>query len=127
MSPLGRQQIAADAGDLPELSGADDTVEFRQLLEQIALVALGQTTGGNQHPAGTRFFQLGMFQDRVDRFLFGFFDEPAGIDDDDFSLIRVSGQLKTVCGQRPEHDLRIDLILRAAQVDEAHCGFFPRA
>jgi hypothetical protein len=127
MSPFRRQKIAADAGDLSEFSCADDAVEFRQLFKQIPLIALCQTTSGDQHSAGTKFFQLGMLQDRINRLLFGFFDEPACIDDDDLSLLGVSGQLKPVCGKRPEHDLRIDLILRAAQVDEAHGGFFPGA
>ena len=43
---------------LPEFARTDDTVEFGKLFEQIALVALGQAAGGNQHPAGTRLLQL---------------------------------------------------------------------
>ena len=87
MSPFWRQEIAADVRDLPEFSCAHHAVEFRQLFKQIPLIALCQTTGGDQHSAGTRFFQLGMLQDRINRLLLGFFDEPAGIDDDDLGLL----------------------------------------
>src|ERR1041384_7040263 len=45
---LRRQQVPADFRNLSELTGSNHRVEFRQLLEQVSLISLRQTTGGNQ-------------------------------------------------------------------------------
>src|SRR4029078_10075806 len=113
-----RQQIPANLRDLSELTGSNHPVEFRQLLEQVSLISLRQTTGGNQYTAGPLLLQLAVCDDRVDRLLLGLFDETAGIDDDHFGFLWVSGQGKSVCDQGTQHDFRIDLVFRTTQVDE---------
>ncbi len=93
---LWRQQVPANFRDLPELPGPHHAVEFRQLLEEVPLIPLRQTAGGNQHPAGSCFFQFAMRNDRIDGFLLGFFDKSTRINDDDFCFLRVIGQGKPV-------------------------------
>jgi hypothetical protein len=57
-----------------------------------------------------------MFEDGIDGFLFGFFDEAAGIDDDHVGLFRVTGQLKPLGYERSEHNFRVDLIFGTAKI-----------
>ena len=62
----------------------------------------------------------GHFQDRVDRFLLGAFDERAGIDDDDVGIFGARGQFGSGPRQQAHHDFAVHQVLGAAQADEAH-------
>ena len=87
----GREEVATDFRDLSEFAGAHHAVQFRQLFQQVSLIALGETACGNQDPAGAFLLQLAMFENRIDRLLLGFFDEAAGIDDHDFGFLGIAG------------------------------------
>ncbi len=88
---LGSQEIPADAGDVPEFAGSYHAVQFRQFFQKIALIALRQAAGGNEDAADSVLFELAMFENRVDGFLFRFFNEAAGIDDDDLGFLGIVG------------------------------------
>ncbi len=87
------------------------------------MIALGQTACGDEDPAGAFLLQLAMFENRIDRLLLGFFDKAAGIDDDDFSFLRVVGQLETVVNERAQHELGVHLVFRASEIHESDGGF----
>ena len=53
---LWRQQVPANLRDFSELTGPYHAVEFRQLLEEVALIPLRQTACGNQYPTGPCLF-----------------------------------------------------------------------
>ena len=63
-----------------------------------------------------------VLQDRVNRFLFGFFDEAAGIHDDHLGSLGITSQLKPFGYKRAKHDFRIDLIFGAAKIHEPDRG-----
>lgn len=61
-----------------------------------------------------------MLNDRIDRFLFGLFDETTGIDNDDLGLLRITGQFESVLNEGAQHDFGIDLVLGTTQIHKAN-------
>ena len=105
------------------ISGADDPVQLRQLFQQLPLIALGKASGGNQHLARPGLFEVAVFDDGVDGFLLGLFDESAGVDDDDLGMFGIRGELKAAFGQRAQHDLAVYLVFAATKIDEPDRSF----
>ena len=64
-----------------------------------------------------------MLDDAIDGFLFGFFNEAAGIDDDHLRFSGVAGQLESAGYKSPQHDFGVDLVLRTTEVDESDGRF----
>src|SRR5262245_944830 len=119
------------AGGLPdqvddprEVRGAEDSVDLGHLAENVAAVALGEAAGDDERAARAALLQLGQLEDRVDRLLAGAVDEGARVDDDALGVFWGGRERKPGLGQHAEHELGIDLVLRAAerrQVD-LHAG-----
>ena len=116
----GRPVVAA--GGLPdqvddprEARGAEDPVDLGHLLEDVPAVPLGEAAGDDEGAARAALLQFGQLEDRVDRLLAGAIDEGARVDDDALGVLGVLGERKSGLGQHAEHELGIDLILRAAE------------
>src|SRR4029453_13213505 len=65
--------------------------------------------------ARAALLQLGQLEDRVDRLLAGPIDEGARVDDEALGVFRDRRERKPGLGQHAEHELGIDLVLRAAE------------
>ena len=103
---LGNARISA---------GADEVIDLRHLLLEDIGVALREAAGDNQRFAAAGFFELGVLEDGVDRFLLGLTDEGAGVDQDDLGLFRLLDDRVAVVEQAAEHDLAVHPVLRAAE------------
>src|SRR4030095_2570441 len=71
--------------------------------------------GNDERPARAVLLQLRQLEDRVDRFLAGAVDEGARVDDDALGVLGRRRERKAGLGQHAEHELGIDLVLRAAE------------
>src|SRR6185436_15772913 len=108
-------RLADQIDDAREVRGAEDAVDFRHLLEDVATVALSEAAGDDERAAGALLLQLRELQDRVDRFFARAVDEGAGVDDEALGIFGALGQRESSLGQHAEHQLGIDLVLRAAE------------
>ncbi len=79
---------ACGGEDCFEFAGADDGVDFRDVLLDLVAVALDQAAGDDDALgfSAVLFLVLHHLEDGVDRLLFGGVDEAAGVDDDDLSV-----------------------------------------
>ena len=67
--------------DVAEAAGAHDAVDFRQLLQNVRLIALAQAAGDENLLNFPGVLQLGGGENGVDGLAFGAVDEAAGVDD----------------------------------------------
>jgi len=112
--------LADQVDDPVKLGGAEDRVHFRQLGQDLPAVALGQAARDDQRPAAAAPLQLGELEDRVHRFLAGAVDEGAGVDDHALGVFGALGEREPGRGQHAEHELGVDLVLRAAEGGQVH-------
>jgi len=84
-------------------------------LAEFVPIAFRQAAGDHEPLTLARFLQFGHLENRVDRFLFRLVDERAGVDDQHVRVRRVAGELMAGLLGEPEHHLRIDEVLRAAE------------
>jgi hypothetical protein len=72
------------------LFGAEQVIDFRDLLQEFFGMAFRQASGNDQSLASTVRFVSGHFQNGIDRFLDRRLQKPAGVDDNDirFRLVR---------------------------------------
>ena len=75
-----------------QLACADDGVHLRNALLDFVAIALDQAASDNELTRAARKLVLRHLQNGVDRLLLGCVNEGAGVDDEDFSLFRMSGQ-----------------------------------
>ena len=99
---------------------ADQAVELGDRGGEVGRASLDETAGGQQDLARAFFF--GQTEDRVDRFLLGWTDEAAGVDDDDVGLGRLIDAAMAARRQRLLDAFRIDDVLRAAECDQGEGG-----
>ena len=114
-SPSGREfritnagSVAADAGaktrgaqNLLQLAGADDGVDFRNVLLDFVAIAFDQAAGDDQLLRAAGSLVLRHLQDGVDRLLLGSVDERAGVDDDDVGVFGAGVIWAPPCASRP--------------------------
>ena len=105
--------------DRLEFVGAEDGVDFRDLLPQFIAVALDQAACHDQAASPADTLVLGSLEDRIDRLLLGRFDEAAGVDDQCLGLAGILRQLVPAGLEQPHHDLAVNQVLRAAQANES--------
>src|SRR5207249_1983004 len=108
-------RLADELDDAREVRGAEDPVDLGHLLEDVRAVALGEAAGDDERPAGAALLEPGELEDRVDRLLARAVDERAGVDDEALGVLGPLCQRESGFGQHAEHQLGIDLVLRAAQ------------
>ena len=106
-----------------QLPGPDDRVDLWNVLLDLIAIALNQASGDDDPARFAACLVLHHLEDGVDRLLFGGIDEAAGVDDDNFRVFRVGGQLGTVVVQQTHHHFGVDQVLGAAERDEAHLRF----
>jgi len=62
---------------------------------------------------------LDHLEDGVDGLLLGGLDEAAGVDDEDFCVFGLGGELGSTAMEQAHHDLRVNEVFGAAERDEA--------
>ena len=122
--PAGRtlapERLFDCRGKIRILVDTEKQVDFRDLFEQVLRVTLGEAAGDYQQPASSGLFILRHIQDRVDGFLLGGVDEPAGINQQDIRLLRILCQFETLCFQKAQGGLGVHPVLVAAEGNGAH-------
>jgi hypothetical protein len=99
---------------------ADDSVNFRDLLEDLIPVAFDQTAGNDQLFRRAKFLVLGHLQYGVHGLFLRRLDETAGIHDQYLCFIGARGQFIAVAREDTHHDLAIHEVLWAAQTDKTY-------
>jgi len=105
--------------DPVKLGRAEQRADLRHLGQQLPGVALGQAPGDDE-PAALPPRELRQLQDRPHRLLPGGPDEGAGVDHQAVGPLRALGDLVPGLRQVAQHDLRIHLVLGAAERGEVH-------
>ncbi len=95
-------------------------VDFGQLSLQFIQVALGQTASDKQ--LGAWLAPFGGRQDVLDRFLFGTFDEAAGVDQHQIGRIEFVGQTKVNAAQGRDQIFTVGKVFGAAEADKGRCA-----
>ena len=90
------QQPVGDPNDVFAAKNADDIVDFRKLLQERVLLALGQATRDHDSLDVAQPLPFDHLLDDADRFLPGCFDEPAGVDDHEVSGLAIRARSRTV-------------------------------
>jgi hypothetical protein len=101
--------------DVAEAAGAHDAVDFRQLLQNVRLIALTQAAGDQDLPDLPLLLQLGGGQNGVDGLAFGAVDEAAGVDDHHVAAGAVLLDGDARLQAQGHHLLGVDPVLVAAQ------------
>ncbi len=107
-----------------EFAGADDGVDLGDVALDLVAVALDQASGDDEALGAAAVLGLvpDHLEDGVDGLLFGGVDKGAGVDDEDFGVAGVGGELGSVVLEQAHHDLGVDEIFGAAEGDEADFG-----
>ena len=115
---------AGGVEDRFEFAGADDGVDFGDVLLDLVAVALDEAAGDDEALgfAAVRGLVLDHLEDGVDGLLLGGVDEGAGVDDEDFGVFGVGGELAAGVMEQAHHDLGVDEVFGAAERDEADFG-----
>ena len=124
----GQWGLWVEAGgdeDSFELAGADDGVDFGDVLADLVAVALDEAACDDE-ALGVPFtgaavgdcLHLDHLEDSVDGLLLGGVDEGASVDDEDFGVFGVGGELAAGVMEEAHHDFGVDEILGAAEGDE---------
>ena len=100
-------------------------VDLRQLLTDVAAVALHQASRDDQLLGAANPFVFRHFEDRVDGFFLGRVDETAGIYDQNFGLIGMWRQLVAAGHQLPHHHFTVHKVFGTTQTDKTDFQMFP--
>jgi hypothetical protein len=127
LHPSEQGPLAGDPGDLGhpgfeaggfedrlQFAGADYGVHFRDVLLDFVAVALDEAAGDDELAGATFSFVARHFENGVDRLLLGGVDEGAGVDDEDFGILRMRGEARASAIQQAHHHLGIDEVFGAA-------------
>ena len=115
------KQLMADRDDVAVLAKADHAVHLRHLCLNLVLIAFCQAAGNQNLLNDALLLEFAAGEDRFNGLLLCRVDKAAGVDDDEVGVFDVVRNLKIVL-QLCEHQLRVHLILRAAESD--HADFF---
>ncbi len=119
--PVGGAGVgrASDGGDdVLSVEDAHEAVDFRDVLQQLGLVALHEAAG-DDHPLATAgLLEAYGMADLGQALLAAGFEEAAGVDDDGVGLGLVGGDGQPVAGEQAEHAFGVDQIFSAAEADE---------
>ena len=101
--------------EIGQIGEAHEEVDFRDFTLQLVLVPLDQTTDYGDGLDLARLLQLGNFQYRLDRFLFGGVYESTGIDQNHIGLRDVALQARPTAHELTDQSLRVHSGLVTAQ------------
>ena len=98
-----------------ELAGAYDCVYFGDVFLDLVAVTLDQAAGYDESLgfAAVLLLVLDHLEDGVDGLLLGGVDEAAGVDDEDFGVFGVGGELAAGVVEQAHHDLGVDEVFGA--------------
>ena len=103
-----------------DLAGAEDGVDFGNLLPQFLAVAFGKAASDHQ-PCGPAFgLVLGHLEDGVDRLLLGRVDERTRVHHEHVGLAGLARDLVPGTFGKPQHHLGIDEVLGAAEGNKSN-------
>ena len=124
IAPCGRRRrrgrpALAVMHDRLEFVGAEDGIDFRDLLLQFIAVALDQASCHHQSAGPADSLVFGSLEDGIDRLLLGGLDEAAGVDNQCLGLAGILRQLVAAGLEQSHHDLAVNQVLRAAQANES--------
>ena len=94
---------------------AQQQVDLRDFLQQVARIPLAEAAGDGQHFAAAGFLVLGHFQNRIDGFLLGRIDKTAGIDQQNIRFLRPVGQEEAPVLQQAQRRFGIHPVLVASE------------
>ncbi len=101
-----------------KFTGADDSVDFRDILLDLVAVTLDKGSPATDDTLGfsaVLLLVLDHLEDGVDRLLLGRIDEAAGVDDDDFGVFGTRRQLSTIMVKQPHHDFGVDEVFSGSR------------
>ena len=113
------QKGATDLSDPLVFSRRDEGVDLGNLVAKLLPVSLDEASGG--HDAGVGRL-AGDFQEGVDRFFPGRFDESTGVDQDDVGVVGTFGRDETFEAKTGQESLGVDEVLRTAETDQGNFG-----
>ena len=107
------------ADDRFDLAGAQHGIDLGDLFPELVSVAFDQAARDDQPTRAARAFVLSGFENCVDRFLLGRFDEAACVYNQRLGLFRSLCEFVPASLQEAHHDLAIHEVLGASEADEA--------
>jgi hypothetical protein len=110
----------AESDDLLQFIRADQRVDFRQVLLDVATISFDQAPCDDQFFGAAGLFVLGHLQDCVDGLLLRGIDETASINDDYFGFIGTWSQLVAGGCKLTHHYFRIDEVLGTTETDKSY-------
>ena len=115
----GRESGSGENGF--EFACAYDRIDLGDVLLDLVAVSLDQATGDDEALgfASVGGLVLDHFEDGVDGLLLGRVDEAAGVDDEDFGVLGVGGDVAASLVEHAHHHFGVDQVLGAAEGDEA--------
>ena len=117
------KRLLQRVGQLLILVDAHQQVDFRNLLHQILLVALGKAARDHQRTALADLLVPRHVENRVDGLLLRRRDEPAGVHHQHIRLRGVVRQLIPVLPQQPQRGLAIHAVLITSQRNHSNLEF----
>ena len=123
LRPFAAQRLFHSCDNLVLRGHAQKGVHFREVFRQFPAVSPGQTATHDERLELARFLILRHFQNRVDGFLLGAFDKPAGIHKDHIRFLRLRRKGIPRFPQLAEHQFRVYPVFRASEGNDAHFSF----
>ena len=111
---------ADDGGQCGVGADADHGVHLGDFLNDLLLIALGQTAGDNNLEVGVFLLVLAGHEDVLDGLRLGRLDKAAGVDDDDIGLAGVRHGDMAILDEGMAEYIGIHLIFRAAEGDNGN-------
>ena len=119
------QHVVHGGNNIAVAAAAKDTVNLRQFLHQLVLIALTQAAGHQDLADFPLVFQQAQLQNFLNGLAFGAFNKAAGVDDGNIAVFHLSGDLISCLMQQAQHLFGIHLVFGTAQ--GYHCNFFPHS
>ena len=94
--------------DVFEFAGADDGVDFGDVLLDFVAIALDEASGDDEFLGFAMRLVPGHLEDGVDRLLLGRVDEGAGVDDQDVGGFGVADDARAGVVEQAHHDFAVD-------------------
>ena len=113
--PLALERGFDGLDDVAVAAGAERAVDLGQFLREFVLIALHEAAGRDDALEFSGLFELREREDRVNGLALGALDKAAGVYDDAVGFLRFADKLKARVGEKVEHLLAVDQILRAPE------------
>ena len=105
-----------------ELSGANNGVNFRNVLLDFVAITLDEAARDDELAGVALSLEASHLEDGVDRLLFGRVDKAAGVDDEDLGIFGTRSQVCAGAVEQAHHDLGVDEVLGTPRETNLHPG-----